>query len=474
MNKIYDAVVIGGGVVGVSIFNKLVRIGKKVALIDSASDVATGASKANSGLVHAGYDPEPNTLKAKLNVEGANLYPKICRRLSIPLRKCGALVVGDDLEKIQNLYERGQKNGVKELYILNRQELLKIVPDLREHITVGLYAKTAALVSPYLFTIALCEEGIINGGELYLEEDLVECRKEKDIFEIVTKNNTFKTKSIINSAGFGYNEVAKILGTEEYPLEYRRGEYFVFSKESTLNVPCTIFPLPTEKGKGVLITPTIDGNYLVGPTSEKSEYETVTTESGLKEIKEKAGLILNKVDFKNAIREFSGVRTICGDDFIIEKSKVNGIINIAGICSPGLSSAPAIANMVVKLLGFKTSELENLKKIEPYKMLKDYPIKTQNEMVKENKDYGEVVCKCEKITKGDIVAVLKRPIKIRSVDAVKRRTNAGMGLCQGGFCFTKVVNIIAKTRKISYEDVLKENRGSEVSVGDIREVNYGN
>ena len=200
----------------------------------------------------------------------------------------------------------------------------------------------------------------------------------------------------------------------------------------------------------------------------------MTTESGLKEIKEKAGLILNKVDFKNAIREFSGVRTICGDDFIIEKSKVNGIINLAGICSPGLSSAPAIANMVVKLLGFKTSELENLKKIEPYKMLKDYPIKTQNEMVKENKDYGEVVCKCEKITKGDIVAVLKRPIKIRSVDAVKRRTNAGMGLCQGGFCFTKVVNIIAKTRKISYEDVLKENRGSEVSVGDIREVNYGN
>lgn len=474
MEKTYDAVIIGGGVVGAAVFNKLVRIGKKVALIDSASDVATGASKANSGLIHAGYDPEPGTLKAKLNVEGAKLYPKICKRLSLPLKVCGALVVGDDKKKVQALYTRGLQNGVKELYILNRKELLKILPDLQEHITVGLYAKTSALISPYLLTVSLCEEAIINGGELFLEEDLESCQKEKDIFILKTKKGTFKTKNIINSAGYGYNDVAKILGTEEYPLEYRRGEYFVFSKDSTTKVPCTLFPLPTEKGKGVLITPTVDGNYLVGPTSEKSDYETITTENGLKEIKEKAGLILNKVDFKNAIRVFSGVRTICGKDFIVGKSKTNGIINLVGICSPGLSSAPAIANMVAKLLGFGTKELKDLKKIEPYKMLKEYPIKEQNEMIKKNKDYGEIVCKCEKITKGDIVAVLKRPIKIHSVDAIKRRTDAGMGICQGGFCFTKVVNIIAKTRKMKYEDVLKENRGSKVAVGDIREVNDGN
>ena len=481
MKKTYDAVIIGGGVVGAAVFNKLVRIGKKVALIDSASDVATGASKANSGLIHAGYDPEPGTLKAKLNVEGAKLYPKICKRLSLPLKVCGALVVGDDKKKVQALYTRGIQNGVKELYILNRKELLKILPDLQEHIIVGLYAKTSALISPYLLTVSLCEEAIINGGELFLEEDLESCQKEKDIFILKTKKGTFKTKkgtfktkNIINSAGYGYNDVAKILGTEEYPLEYRRGEYFVFSKDSTTKVPCTLFPLPTEKGKGVLITPTVDGNYLVGPTSEKSDYETITTENGLKEIKEKAGLILNKVDFKNAIRVFSGVRTICGKDFIVEKSKTNGIINLVGICSPGLSSAPAIANMVAKLLGFGTKELKDLKKIEPYKMLKEYPIKEQNEMIKKNKDYGEIVCKCEKITKGDIVAVLKRPIKIHSVDAIKRRTYAGMGICQGGFCFTKVVNIIAKTRKMKYEDVLKENRGSKVAVGDIREVNDGN
>lgn len=473
MEKIYDTLVIGGGVVGVSIFNKLVRLGKKVALIDKASDVATGASKANSGLVHAGYDPMPGTLKAKLNVEGALLYPKICKRLSIPLKKCGALVVGDDIQKVKNLYERGKVNNVKGLFILNREELVKIVPDLKENLTVGLYAKTASLVSPYLFTISLCEEGIYNGGEVFLEEDILSAQK-GDVFTVKTSKNTFKAKTIVNSAGFGYNEIAKILGAEEYPLEFRRGEYFVFSKESTTKVPLTIFPLPTEKGKGVLLTPTIDGNYLVGPTSERSEYELVTTEEGLREIREKANLILNKVDFKNAIRVFSGVRTICGDDFIIEKSKVDGVINLAGICSPGLSSAPAIANMVARLLGFDGKEKENLKTIEPYKMLKDYSLKEQNEMIKKDKAYGEIICKCEKITKGDIIKVLKRPLKVHSVDAIKRRTNAGMGLCQGGFCFTRVVKIISDERKIPYEQVLKENRGSEVAVGNIREVKSEN
>lgn len=472
--KTYDCVVIGGGVVGASIFNKLVRLGKSVALLDKASDVATGASKANSGIVHAGYDPMPNTLKAKLNVEGSEIFPKLCKRLNVPIKNCGALVVGDDMEKIKNLYERGKQNGVKRLEILNREKIKQLVPDISDSITCALYAKTSCIVSPYLFTINLCEEGIINGGEVFLEEDIESVKKVKG-FVIKTKKNTFFAKNIINSAGAGYNDIAKILGSEEYEIQFRRGEYFVFSKTTNLNVPCTIFPLPTKKGKGVLITPTVDGNFLVGPTSERCENETVTTDLGLNDIKEKAKNILPNINFKNAIREFSGIRTICGEDFIIEKSKkVKNVINIAGICSPGLSSAPAIANMVASLLGYSLEERKNLKRLKEIKLLKDYDEETQNEMIRQNKDYGEIVCKCEKITKGDVINTLNRPLKIRSVDGVKRRTNAGMGICQGGFCFTKVVNLIKDVRKIKYEEVLKENRGSEVALGNIREVKNEN
>lgn len=469
---IFDCLIIGGGVVGASVFNKLVRIGKKCLLIDKASDVATGASKANSGLVHAGYDPKPGTLKAILNVRGNHLYPKICKRLGIKLKKCGALVVGDDEEKVKELYARGKQNGVY-VEIWNQEQIRQKVPTINEHITVALFARDAYIVSPYLFTIALTDEAVLNGGKVSLEEDLVSVSKKENVFEIKTKKNTLYAKHVINSAGSGYNDVAQILGTEEYSIELRRGEYFVFDKGTDLNVSCTIFPLPTKLGKGVLVTPTIDGNYLVGPTSEESDNSTATTNAGLADIKAKSGMIVSNLNFKNAIREFAGLRTISGDDFIVEKSKkVDGVINLAGICSPGLSSAPAIAEMVVKLLGYKDKELLCLKQIEPFVMFKDLPKTKQKELASADKNYSAIVCKCEQITKGDVIRALNRPLKISSVDGVKRRTNAGMGRCQGGFCFTHVVRTIAEQRHIPFEEVKKENRGSEVCIGDIREVNH--
>ncbi|MBP3619070.1 MAG: FAD-dependent oxidoreductase [Clostridia bacterium] len=466
---IFDCAIIGAGVIGVSVFNKLTRLGKKCLLLDKASDVATGASKANSGLVHAGYDPEPGTLKAKMNVRGNFLFPRICKRLGIKLNKCGAMVVGDDEEKIKTLYDRGVKNKV-DVKILSRQEIFEKVPALNKHITTALFAQNAYVVSPYLFTIALVDEAILNGGEVALEEDVVAIDK-TELFEITTKKSKFFAKTLVNSTGAGFNEISKLVGGEEYPIELRRGEYFVFDKGIDLGAPCTIFPLPTKLGKGVLVTPTVDGNFLVGPTSEVGELSTKTTAQGLKDIKEKSKLLFENINFKNAIRQFSGIRVICGDDFIIEKSKkVEGLINLAGICSPGLSSAPAIAEEVARLLGVKNKEVANLKKIEPYFVFKDLPKAKQIQLSKENKDYCEIVCKCENITKGDVVLALHRPLKIRSVDGVKRRTNAGMGRCQGGFCFTKVINEICKQNKIKYCEVLKENRGSNVALGNIREV----
>lgn len=470
-NNVFDVLIVGGGVVGACVLNKLTCIGKKCLLIDKASDVATGASKANSGLVHAGYDPKPNTLKAKLNIRGNKLYPKLCKRLGVKLDKCGALVLGDDETQLDNLYQRGLENKV---YVekWNRNQILEKVPDLADHITCALYARNAYIVSPYFFTISVADEAVLNGAKVSLEEDLVSVEKKDDIFEVVTKKATYYAKQIVNSAGAGYNEVAKLLKAEEYPLEFRRGEYFVFDKIKDFNVPCTLFTMPTKLGKGVLITPTIDGNFLLGPTSTESDTQTKVTSEGLDEIRKKAQLIVKNVNFRNAIRQFSGVRVISGDDFVVEKSKVaDGVINIAGICSPGLTSAPAIAEMVTKLLGFSLKEKENLKLLKKRVLFKELSKAKQIQLCKENKNYCSIVCKCEEITKGDVIEALNRPIKVASVDAVKRRCNAGMGRCQGGFCFTKVVAQIIKERKIAYEQVKKENRGSEVCLADIREVN---
>lgn len=468
---IFDCAIIGAGVVGATIFNKLTRIGKKCVLLDKASDVATGASKANSGLVHAGYDPTPGSLKAILNIRGNKLYPQICKRLGVKLENCGALVVGDDKDQIKALYKRGIQNGA-DVEILTKKQIFEKVPNLNKSITTALFAKNAYLVSPYYFTISLVDEAVLNGGKVFLEQDIKKIEKTAEIFKICTQKDTFFAKKVVNSAGAGYNEIAKLLGAETKKLEFRRGEYFVFDKACGLGVSCTIFPLPTKIGKGVLVTPTTDGNWLVGPTSEESDTKKVTTPNGLASIKEKSALILSNLNFKNAIREFSGIRVICGDDFVIEKSKrVDGVINLAGICSPGLSSAPAIAEMVTKLLGFSTKEKTDLKKLPKYTMFKDMPKSKQKKLAKKDKNYCAVVCKCEEITKGDILQALNRPLKIYSVDGVKRRTNAGMGRCQGGFCFTKVVETISKQRKIPYEKVIKENRGSEVAVGNMREVN---
>ncbi len=468
MNKIYDCCVVGAGVVGASIFNKLVRIGKKCLLLDKASDVATGASKANSGIVHSGYDPMPNTLKAKLNVRGNALYPSLCQRLNVPFCNCGAIVVGDNEEKILALKNRAEQNGVP-VEIWNRDKILEKVPNIADNISIGLFAPTSAIVNPYYLTISLVDEAIINGGDVSLEEDLVSVKKLENCFEIKTKRNVFHAKKIVNSAGDGYNDVAKIIGSEKHKLIFRRGEYFVLDEDSSKEIPLTIFPLPTEMGKGVLATPTVDGNALVGPTSVNDDTRTVVTREGLETIKQKSAQSVKDLNFRKAIREFSGIRSICGNDFVIEKSKkIDGVINLAGICSPGLTSAPAIAEMVVKLLEFKDKEKENLKSLPKFTLFKNMTKQEQEDALKKDPRYGQIVCKCEKITKGDIIQSLNRPLKIRSTDGVKRRTNAGMGRCQGGFCFTKVIKTICEERGIKYEDVLKENRGSEVAKGNIR------
>ncbi len=467
--KMYDFLIVGAGVVGASIFNDLVRGGYRVAMIDKASDVATGASKANSGLVHAGFDPKPGTLKALLNVKGNALYPSICKRLGVPLKKTGAVVVGKHKTVMLSLLKNGKANGVENLSLLERDEIVKLIPNISDDVKYALYAKDAYIVSPYLYTICLAEEAVINGGNLYLEYDIKKCVYKNGLYYLSDGTLMLATKTIINAAGAGYNDVAKILGSEQYPITFKRGEYYVLDSSEKNLVNLTVFPEPTNGSKGVLVTPTIDGNILVGPTSIISDKIARTTKEGLDEIKQKSILTIKNINLRKTIRVFSGLRSISGEDFIIEKSlKKPAIINIAGVCSPGLSAAPAISRYVLSLLGVEYKVVKK-EKIKPYILMKDLSISKRNEMIKKNPSYGKIVCKCEEISEGEIIDALNRPIAIKSIDGVKRRVRAGMGRCQGGFCADRVAEIIAAQRNIPLENVMKENKGSYFISGNIRE-----
>lgn len=471
MKKIFDVAIFGGGVVGASIFNKVLRCGKSAILIE-LNDIASGESKANSGIIHAGFDAMPNTNKARLNVLGSKIYPSLCKHLGVPYKKVGAYVLGNDINVINELYQRGIKNGLNKasLQILKEKELHNRIPNLNDNIKLGLFAKNSAIVNPYLLTICLAEEAVVLGGECKTFFKTKSIKQNGRIFEIIGNTQTIFAKKIVNASGFGYNNVAKLLGTEKYDIEFRRGEYYVLDNTEKNLVSSTMFPLPTKDGKGILITPTADGNILVGPNSVVAENVAKTTFEGLKDIKNKSSLLINNINIKKAIREFSGIRTVVGNDFVIEKSKVNkNVINIAGICSPGLSSAPAIALEVIDLLGIKNKEI-HIPEFYPYVLAKDLPKSKFNKLVKENPSYGNVICKCEMITEGDIISALHRPIPVYTIDGIKRRVRAGMGRCQGGFCMDKVAKIIANENNISLSQVIKEYPKSQIMKNDV---NFG-
>lgn len=470
-NKVYDFLILGAGVVGSSIFNDLARCGHSVILIDKASDVATGTSKANSGLVHAGFDPKPNSLKAVLNVQGNKMYPSICKRLGVPLKKTGAIVVGTHKTIMQSLLKNGKENGVENLHILEREQVENLVPNIADNIKYGLYAEDAYIVSPYLLTICLAEEAVLNGGNVVLEYDMKKCVYKNGLYYISDGKNVITAKTIINATGNEFNNVSKILGGETYPITYKRGEYYVLDSTEKGLTNITVFPEPTKESKGVLVTPTVDGNILVGPTSIVGDDSKRTTREGLEEIKQKSLITMKNINFRKTIRIFSGVRCIVNDDFVIEKSKISpNLVNVVGICSPGLSAAPAISRYVLGLLGVDYKVVRN-EKIKPYILLRELSSAKRNQIIKMNPRYGKIVCKCEEISEGEIIDALQRPIKVRSVEAVKRRVRAGMGRCQGGFCFDRVAELISEVDKLPIENVLKENVGSYLVCGNIREGN---
>ncbi|MDU7069781.1 MAG: NAD(P)/FAD-dependent oxidoreductase, partial [Clostridium perfringens] len=407
----------------------------KVVELEKENDVAMGASKANSAIVHSGYDPEPGTLMAKYNVEGNKMFDKLCKDLSVPFKRNGSLIIGfdeDDQKELEVLYNRGIKNGVEGVKLLSAEEVLEMEPNLNKDVKGALFCPTGGIVGAYEFTIALSENAIDNGGELRLNSKVVDIEKDEN-FKIKLENgDVVEARFVVNAAGVYADKIHNMVCEEDFKITPRKGEYYVLDKSQGRLFEKTIFQCPTKLGKGVLVTPTVHGNLLVGPDAiDTCDKDSVSTEyDGLAKVREVSLKTTNKVNFRENIRNFAGLRAIADKpDFIIGEAKdVKGFFDVAGIKSPGLSSAPAIAVDVVKMLGESGLALEKKdnfnEKREQVHFIELSPEEKAN-LIKKDSRYGRIICRCENITEGEIVDSINRTLGARTIDGVKRRCRPG-------------------------------------------------
>ena len=477
----YDVAIVGAGIVGASVARELSRYNLKVCLIEKENDVSEGATKANSAIVHAGYDPEEGTVMARLNVRGCHLTEVYTKELDVPFKKIGSLVVAfseEEMEHVEMLFHRGNANGVPDQKILSREELLKMEPNIGDTAVGALYSPSAGIVGPWEFTIALTENAVVNGVELLLDTEVVDIKKEEGVFTIYTANpelEPIKTKHIINAAGIYSDAIMNMVGEPEFKIRPRRGQYFVLDKSQGPLANHVIFQCPTELGKGILVSPTVHGNLLIGPDAEDGveRDETGTTKERMDYIRDTANKSIKGINYRESIRNFAGLRAQSDrSDFIIEESKsVKGFINLAGIKSPGLTSAPAIAEDTVEILKNIGLEMEKKEDFDPIRRQTRFMELSPEEKaakIKEDPKFGRVICRCENITEGEIVEAIKRPVGALTVDGIKRRVRPGMGRCQGGFCGPRVLEIISRELDIPLEDVMQDTNGSYILIGETK------
>lgn len=475
----YDIAIIGAGVIGTSIFRELTKYNLKVVVLEKEKDVSMGTSKANSAIVHAGYDPKEGTLMAKYNVKGNEMFEDMCRELSVPFKRNGSLIIAfddEDMKTVKELYDNGNKIGVKGLQILNKEEVLEKEPNLSSEIKGALYAPTGGIVGPFEYTIALAENGVANGGEIKLQKEVCNIKKNDEIFKITTTDGeVIECKYVINAAGLYGDKIHNLVCEESFNIIPRSGEYFVMDKSQGTVVNHTIFQCPSKLGKGVLVTPTVHGNLLVGPDAIDIEdrEDLGTTGEGLNEIRRTSLKTTDKVNFRESIRNFAGLRAqpSTGDFIVEENDKVKGFIDVVGMKSPGLSSAPAIALGVVEIIknsGLDLVENPNFNGKREQIHFMELSSEEKAELIKKDPRYGRIICRCESITEGEIVDAIKRSFDVISLDGVKRRCRPGMGRCQGGFCGPRVQEIIARECNVALEDIVLEKDGSYILTGKTK------
>ncbi len=478
MQRKYDVAVVGGGVIGGMILRELSRYRLNVCLLEKEGDVSMGASRANTGIVHGGFDAECGTNKAKYNVLGCKMMPDVTKELGVKYVNNGTLVVAfsdEDVETVKVLYERGLKNGVEGLEIIDAEEIARIEPNVRKEAKCALYCKSAGIVCPYELTIAAVGNAMDNGAELFTDFEVTKITEGEYFTLTAADGRSVEAKKIVNAAGMYSDKIAGMIGDTSFSIQPRKGEYILLDKSHAGLFNHTLFFCPGKGGKGIVVTQTVDGNILLGPTSEEIEDRTdkSTTAQGLNFVKQKASEMSDKLPFWDTITSFTGLRAFCDrHDFIIEPSAKNSnFIHVAGIESPGLTAAPAIAKKVVELLGegLALTEKEGFNGYrKPDYFFKNLSVEEKNELIKKDDNYGKIVCRCEEITLGEILTAVRENPKARTVDGVKRRTRAGMGRCQGGFCQPSIVKIIAEELGIPLEQVEKGGKNSNLLIGESK------
>ena len=489
----YDVAIIGAGITGACIARELAKTSAKIALIEKENDVACGSSKANSAIVHGGFDPVPGTLMARLNVRGSELYPELAKKLNFDYENNGSLVIAFDEQGralLNTLLDRGRKNGVKDLRIVESEELHDMEPNLGDNSLAALYSPTAGIMCPYKATWAFAESAVINGAEFFRNTAVHAIEKTDGVFVLRTGHGEIRAKYVVNAAGIFADKVSAMAGARKFVIKQRRGEYCLLDNNCKSLVNHTLFQTPTALGKGVLVTQTVDGNILIGPSADDQSGDmdgyTGTTAVSQADVLAKASLTIPDIPRGNIINSFAGIRAIACEtdengnagesveDFIIEEdANVKGFINASGICSPGLSAAPATAEYVAELL--KSAGLDVKKRddfIEERKGITAFhtaDIATRLKLIKEDPLYGQIICRCETVTEAEIVQAIRSPLGALDVDGIKRRTRAGMGRCQSGFCSPRVTEILSREAHIPMTSVTKKGGSSFMLAGKTRD-----
>lgn len=468
----FDVVVIGAGVVGGMVARELAKYTKNVCIVERGSDVALGATRANSAIVHAGYDAKTCSLKAKLNVRGSQMMEHVCRELGVKYKRNGSLVVGfndEDRATLEELVERGRQNGVEGVRLVEREELLSLEPNIGKGVIVALHAPTGAIVCPYELCMAAVGSAMDNGAELKLNFCVDKIEKIDNGYKVYSGDDFVEASFVINCAGLYSDEVAALVGDNSFTIRPRRGEYLLLDRECGGHISHTIFRCPSKMGKGVLVTPTVDGNLLVGPTAEDilDKEDLSTTAAGLDKVRTLAKEQVEGINFGKTITSFTGLRaTGSTGDFIINMPSEK-FLNLGGIESPGLSSAPAIAEYAVELLGESGFNLplrsDFVAEHRPAHFFASLTREEKNALIKERPEYAHVICRCETITEGEILDAIRTTPRPTDLDGVKRRTRATMGRCQGGFCSPYIVELLAKEMGVDYTAVTKFGGNSYIN-----------